>query len=523
MKKIINYLLLSISLVLVISCDKGFDELNTSKTSPTALDPVFILNNAVINSFSSAVGTSSLTYEMPIVQQMFSSNTGVLFGGNFNQTNISNTPLNWINYFQNVIKYTSDVIAGTKTDPTRANLYHMARIIKANAFMILTETYGNIPYSEAGAGYTDDNLFPKYDTQQFIYSDIINELTEASGALDPSGKIETSDVLYGGSVAKWKKLGYSLLLRAGMRLSKADPTKAQATVVAAFAGGVMLSNADNAIIKYDANFSNGIGVTLTGTEAANFHLAKPFVDFLKNTSDPRLIAIAVRYVGANSGAAQTQAVADTSNAANQYGLPVGSTDATANAAGAALPGGGTQFAFSQADRNRVVKKTSPMFIMTAGQTNLLLAEAAFVGWIPGGFAAASNYYNTGITAHMNQMASYDSGNPPIVPGSSISTKKINAYFAISTNQLTVGTELKQIGEQYWVASFLDGHEAWANFRRTGYPVLAPNPYSGSEVPGGFINRLSYPPSELLVNSAHVQAAIADQGPDNLATKMWLFK
>ena len=516
MKKIINHILASILLVLVVSCDKGFDDLNTSKVNPTALDPVLILNNAVVNSFSSAVGTSTLTYEMPIVQQMFSSNTGVLFGGNFNQTNIGNTPLNWISYYQNVIKYTSDVIANTKADATRTNLYHMARIIKANTFIILTETYGDIPYTEAGAGYTDNNFFPKYDTQQSIYSDIIKELTEASGALSASGKIETNDALYGGDIVKWKKLGYSLLLRAGMRLTKADPTKAQATVAAAFAGGVMISNADNAIIKYDANFGNGIGTTLTGTEAANFHLAQPFVDFLKNSSDPRLAAIAVRYVGAKSGTDQKESVADRT-AANQYGLPVGSTDGAANTAGGLLPGGGTQFAFTQADRTRVVKKTSPMFIVTAGQTNLLLAEAAFLGWIPGGFTAASNYYVAGITAHMDQMASYD-------PGSAISAANITAYLAIPTNQLTIGTELKQIGEQYWVASFLDGPEAWSNFRRTGFPALTPNPYSGSEVPGAFINRLSYPPSEILVNSAHVQAAIDEQGGKNdLATKMWLFK
>jgi len=133
MKKIINYLLLSISFALMVSCDKGFDDLNTSKTGVISLDPAFVLNNAVINSFSSAVGTSTLTYEMPIVQQMFSSNTGVLFGGNFNQTNIGNTPLNWVNYFQNVINYTSDVISRTKNDAKRANLYNMARIIKANA------------------------------------------------------------------------------------------------------------------------------------------------------------------------------------------------------------------------------------------------------------------------------------------------------------------------------------------------------------------------------------------------------
>ena len=514
MKKITNYLLLSISLVLIVSCEQGFDGLNTSKTGVTSLDPAFVLNNAVINSFSSAVGTSTLTYEMPIVQQMFSSNTGVLFGGNFNQTNIGNTPLNWINYFQNVINYTSDVIARTKTDAKRANLYNMARIIKANAFMILTQTYGDVPYSEAGAGYTSNNFFPKYDAQQSIYTDIIKELTEASGALDPAGTIEVSDVLYAGNVAKWKKLGYSLLLRAGMRLSKADPTTAQTTVAAAVAGGVILTNADNAIIKYDANFGNGIGTTLTGTEAANFHLAQPFVDFLKNSSDPRLAAIAVRYVGATSGTAQTEAVADRT-AANQYGLPVGSTDATANAAGASLPGGGTQFAFTQADRTRVVKKTSPMFIVTAGQTNLLLAEATMRGWLPGGFAAAATLFTTGVTAHMNQMASYD-------PGSTIAATAITAYFAIPANQLTAGTELKQIGEQYWVASFLHGPEAWANFRRTGFPALTANPYSGSEVPGDFINRVSYPPSEILVNP-HVQDAISVQGPDNLATKMWLFK
>jgi hypothetical protein len=300
-----------------------------------------------------------------------------------------------------------------------------------------------------------------------------------------------------------------------MRLSKADATKAQATVAAAFAGGVILSNADNAIIKHDANFSNGIGTTLTGTEAANFHLGQPFVDFLKNSSDPRLAAIAVRYVGATSGSGQTEAVADRT-AANQYGLPVGSTDGSANTAGGLLPGGGTQFAFSQADRTRVVKKTSPMFIVTAGQTNLLLAEAAILGWIPGGFAAASGYFTDGVTTHMNQMASYD-------PGSAIAASDITAYFAITANQLTNGTELQQIGEQYWVASFLNGPEAWANFRRTGFPALTPNPYSGSEVPGDFINRITYPPSEILVNSKNVQAAITGQGPDVLATKMWLFK
>src|SRR6185436_21115002 len=113
--------------------------------TPT-LDPALVLNTAILNSSP----TPSLTYEIAIVQQWFSSNTGVLVGGNFNQKNIGNTPSNWINYFQNVIKYTNDVITRTKTDATRANLYHMARIVQANAFLVLTDTYGDIPYAEAG-------------------------------------------------------------------------------------------------------------------------------------------------------------------------------------------------------------------------------------------------------------------------------------------------------------------------------------------------------------------------------------
>jgi hypothetical protein len=524
MKKIINFSWLVLWFIVIISCDKGFDELNTSKTAALALDPAFVLNNATLNSSPGGVSpgnaTTALSYDFAIVQQVITSGSGVVAGGNWNQKNIGNTPLTWTNYYQNVVKYTNDVITRTKSDPQRANLYHMARIIQANAFMVLTDTYGDIPYTEAGAGYTAQIFLPKYDTQESIYNSIIQELTEASAALDPAGKIETSDVLYAGNIAKWKKFGYSLLLRAGMRLSKVNPALAQSTAAAAFAGGVILVNADNGVIAHDANFSNGIGNTVTGTEYATYYLAKPFVDALKSTNDPRLTSIAIRYVGAASGADQNTAINSPTptlytdkTAANQYGMPVGSDDNSANTAGASLPGGGKQFAFSQMDRNRFIKKTAPGYIVTAGQTNLLLAEAAIKNWIPGSFAQATIYYNAGITAHMNQMASYDAN-------SAIAVSAITAYLAIPSNQLTPGTELAQIGYQYWIASFLDAPEAWANFRRTGFPTLAPNPYPGSEIPGNFIHRITYPPSEILVNSINVQNAITSMGGDNLDTRVW---
>jgi hypothetical protein len=516
MKNIFKLCLSTFIVIIVASCDSGFDELNTSKTGALALDPALVLNAASVNSSPGGVGTnpgsptSSLVYDMAIVQQMISSNSGVLLGGNFNQVNIGSTPNTWVNYFQNVIKYTNDVITHTQSDPVRTNLYNMARIIQANAFMVLTDTYGNIPYSEAGSGYTGDILFPKYETQESIYPKIIQELTDATAALDPAKKIEASDVLFYGDIAKWKKFGYSLLLRAGMRLSKVDPAKAESTVATAFAGGVILSNADNVVIKHDANFQNGIGNVVNGTEAANIYLAEPFVNALKSSDDPRLSAIAVRYVGAASGPDQVAAVA-TTDPSNQYGMPMGSDDFAAQTA-AINAGLVSRYAFSQVDRNRMLKRTSPMFIVTAAQTNLLLAESAVRGWVPGGNTEAANYFTAGIKAHMDQMALYD-------PASTVDAADRDAY--ADANPLDVSTldaSLEQINYQYWIASFLHGHEAWANFRRSGYPVLSVNPYPGKTV--NFITRITYPPSEILVNSGNVQEAIAQMGSDNLDTHVW---
>ena len=507
MKKIVNYSLLIAVLLFAASCEKGLEGLNKNKTSATAIDPALLLNNAVINvSFP----TRSVLFDMGIVQQIVSPNGGVLAGANFNQDS-RDQPGIWASYYQNVIKYTHDAIVKTKEIPAKSNLYNMARIIQAYAFMILTDEYGSIPFAEGGAGYSDQIFFPKYDSQQDIYAKVIQELTEASAALDAAGTIETADVLYSGNIDKWKKFGYSLLLRAGMRLGKVDAAKAQSTVQAAVAGGVILLNDDNAYMRHDANYVQPIGNMLNTTEAANFYLTKPFIDQLKNTNDPRLSAIAIRYKGATSGPAQTVAIG-TTNPADQIGMPMGYDNGTI-VARAAADGLASFYDYSQVDRRRVAKGTSPVFFVTAAQTKLLLAEANFRGWITTGTAA--QYFSDGIKAHMDQMATYDAG-------SAVSAGARDTY--IAANPLVAGSELEKINTQYWIASFLNGPEAFANFRRTGFPLLTPNPYgqpNNPDVPNGtFIRRLTYPTSELSVNATNVNAAIAAQGPDRLDTRVW---
>jgi Starch-binding associating with outer membrane len=503
MKKIVNNIALVLALVVISACDNGFDELNTSKTGAISLEPTLILNNAIISSSPNAV---QLNYELAIVQQLTSPNTGVLEGGNFNKNNTNSSIGNWRDYYRNVIRYTADVIARTSADPTLSNLTNKARIIQANAFMVISDTYGSIPYDEGGGGYVDQVFFPAYQTQQAVYEGIIQELKSASDELD-AGKASNTDVLYNGDIAKWKKFGYSLLLRAGMRLSKVDQATAQSTVAAAFAGGVILLNEDNAVIRHDGNYSNATANVLNSTEAANFYLAAPFVDALKNNADPRLPAIAIRYVGATSGTGQVPAVG-TYVATDQFGLPMGSTDGEADISGATLPGGGTRYAYSQLDRRRMAKPTSPLFIVTAAQNNLLLAEARFRGWIATGIA--QDYFTAGIRAHMDQLVAFD-------PASAVAGGDRDTYVA-AREPIFAGNELEEINYEYWIASFLNGQEAWANFRRSGFPQLAVNPFPGKEV--DFILRLPYPPNEILVNSQNVQAAIEEQGPDELDTRVW---
>jgi len=499
----INYSIILLMLLFTASCDKGFDDLNTNEVDPTAIDPAFILNNASLGLPHSG---GALVYDIGIVQYIVSPNSGVLTGANFNQDNRNSTEGMWVDYYRSVIKHTRDVIDQTTDLPGRSNLRQMARIVQAYAFMVLTDTYGEIPYLEGGKGYTDQVVLPKYDTQQLIYSDLINELKEAVAALSSAGKLETSEVFYGGDIEKWKRLGNSLLVRAGMRLSKVDAAQAQ-QVVAAAAPGVMQSNGDNWVVRHDNNYRNGFGSTLNGTEANNYYLVSSFVDFLKSTNDPRLSAISVRYVGAKSGPEQKPDIA--SNDANlQIGMPMGHDNNSIQTVASDL-GLASFYDFSQADRNGVCKVDAPLFLVTHAQTQLLLAEAAMRGWVTG---AAETFFINGVRSHLEQMADFDER-------SAISMEDIDAY--LSANPFDSGNGMKQINDQYWIASFLNGPEAWANFRRSGYPQLTPNPYPSQDLSSEqFIRRLTYPSAELGVNTANVNEAIARQGPDILDTRVW---
>lgn len=499
---------LLVSLSLLSGCDNGFDKVNTNKVDPTTLAPSLILNKAIINTtYLDGFGAlGMLTYNFGIVQQIITPYGSSLSGGNYNQLNNGNSPLVWVNLYRNVIKQVVAVVDQTKADPLQSNIYNAARIWKAYAFMMLTDTYGDVPYFEAGQGYINEIISPKYDPQEAIYKDILKELDEASAALDVNQAAVTTDILYGGNVARWKKLGYSFMLRAAMRLTKVDPELAKTYVAKAVAGGLFESNADNSIIRHTAIYNNYIANHLQAREKTNFYLAAPFVDYLKENNDPRLPIMAVRYVGAKGGPDQVAARA-TSDPKLQIGMPMGYNDVSINTI-LGQYGVASLWDFSQVNLTTVLKLDAPEFHITYAQDQLLLAEAATRSWISG---TAADYFAKGVRAHLEQMASYDAS-------AAIKEDVILAY--LKAHPLDPAKALDQINTQYWVAAFLDGCELFANFRRSGFPALKKNPYPGSEITGDFIRRMPYPDSEIIVNLGNVNEANQRQGPNDLNTRVW---
>lgn len=500
MKKYIKFILSAACVCSVASCDKGFRELNVNPNNTTSIDATLLFSNAELLTYASLMET-----EPTVVQQFIDPFGGVTSAFNFNVLNQTYTVMRWNNAYPNSIKLLESILADIKSDAARTNLYNQARIWRAYNYMMLVDTYGDVPYTQAGQAYLNSVFLPKYDKQQDIYTDLVNELTTATAALDPAKDVVKGDVFFNGNIPQWKRLGYSLLLRIGMRYAKTDAAKAKTIVQAAFTGGVMQSNADNCYLKYNNTYPNLVTQQiqqLTNT----YYLAEPFVSQLKTTRDPRLKYISGMY--ADPGKA-VSLVPDTVSA-NQFGLPIGYDSGTLPTAPGFRGVNGSGFKYSQVNYNVFGKVNAPQFFITYAQTQLLLAEAVFKGYISG---TASTFYDNGVKAAMEQFTTYDAT-------AVISANAENAYLNDPANAYSDANALRLINTQYWINSFGNGAEAWANFRRSGFPALPPNTYPGKQIKGSFVRRYTYPQTEASINADNYRAAVASIGADDLDTPVF---
>jgi hypothetical protein len=514
MKKMKQFILLSAVLILIGGCDKDFVEVNTDPFAISEIDLGLLFSGSHNGDFG---GWES---EHTIVQHFvnpFNDGATLAFNFNYNIDNFQNAA--WDTYTSSIKGFVQilDLLEGT-TD--QINLQSITRISKAYYFMDMVDHYGDVPYFNAGLAAIggEEYFYPVYDDDAAIYDDLYKEIKEALADLDPNGDFVPADIVYGANayyptsdaatqVAKWKKLGNSLLLRLGMRYSRLNPTKAASIVAEAFSGGVMTSNADNAFSVFDGTlYINNANNGLINNQPKFYYAAEPFVDHLKATNDPRSKYMIAMFDDPGNPLGTAVPGVDL---ADQYGVPVGVTriDLANNPPYRGVKGQG--YDYSQMNVNVMASVRAPSFWVTYAQTSLLLAEAAKRGWITGGDAAAQTYYEAAIRADMDIMSLYiDETGSSYAP---VSVAEQDAYIAQPGVAYDAANALELINTQYWVVCLRDGSEAWANFRRSGFPALNRNDYDDQLLENGgngYVHRFSYPDAELSRNKANYQAAVA---------------
>ncbi len=491
--------------VLIASCDSGFEELNINPTQADQVDPNFKLTYIQLLTSGGRYENwrTNLIYSSTMIQH-FATLPGFWAGDKYGYVPSYSSAL-WDRYYENAVKNIEDLLIQTSLVPEMANMHHITNIVAVIGYHRLTDLYGDIPYSEAGKGFTEGITQPKYDAQSFIYPNMLERLEAAATGLNSSNpSFGDGDLMYQGDVDKWRKLANSLMLRFGMRLVKVDPAAAQSWVQKAISGGTMESNDDIAFVPHGAepNIRNGNGEVFATDGSPR--MSEFFVNWMLNHDDPRLFVYGQTPIdGADPVGMPNGRVSGASDA--DFGIEHHSSWVECQTEDANELCGMNVYMVP----NDVIKGVDdPVFLMTYAEVELLKAEAAVRGWHSGD---AATHYENGVRAAMEYLAMYGDG-------AIIRASAIDEYLAANPYDASKGMQM--INEQIWAAVLLNEYEAYANWRRTGYPELTPINYPGNQSGGQIPRRLRYREAEAVANPVNYAAAIAAQGPDEFTTRMW---
>lgn len=375
---------------------------------------------------------------------------------------------------QNIININSDpaTAAYASLNGSNANQIAIARILKAYRFSILTDRYGDMPYSEALKGQTQ----PKYDLQKDIYSDLFKELKEAALQFD-NGSTVKGDILFNGDNLRWKQFANSLRLILALRISEVDETLGKSVFNDVLNnlstnGGVLEKLSDDIYLDYPGTsnaFSNpwyAIG--------GDFNVSTTIADLLNSTGDLRRIAFG-----------------NVSGNGNLIGVPPGLQRQDAIAYTTANP------THSLVLNSVLRAQTSRLKILTSADIWLARAEAAERSWTAEDTNAA---YQKGIELSW----SYWLKN---INYSSDFSAPLTNYLNSTSIDLNAGSPLQKICTQRWITFYPNGPQGWSEWRRTGFPSLSPSPSpvnNSGQIPVRFI----YPTVEYALNKKGVTEAVS---------------
>lgn len=468
--KQIKTILIALSLVFVYGCDNDLSELNVDPNSAVEVDPATLLTAGQYSLYSMMAGRS-LNGEWGQLMVQYWAQNEYTEDSRYNQ---DETFFNghWSTFYASIIKELTSaktIVNGQGvSDAIKANRNNILDVMLAQAFINLTDGYGDVPYTEAISSVT----LPKYDKQELIYRAILESLDNAASTFNSnSNSFEDGDIIYDGDVEKWEKLTNSLMLRYAMRIVDVDVATAT-TYINKASANLISNNTENALFTFDTSEdrSNPLYRDAVINNRDDFSVSEFLVETLENMNDPRLPKFAKNAVSGTI-----------------VGMPYGLSDADATA---------LQPTTSRPN-DAVRQATTPHVIMTHAEVQFLLAEAYQRGILSG---SAEDAYKAGITSSMDQWGITD-------------TTVIDDY--ITANAYDAANWKSSIGTQKWAALYMNGFQAWNEWRRLDFPQLA---VPAAAIINTIPVKLPYALSETQSNSANLDMVTTT--PADMTKKVW---
>jgi hypothetical protein len=454
MKKI-NILLVALSLgfttVGLTSCDNGFEDINKNPNNPEEV-PMSTLFNGTNRYLMEQTRNGWWSARISLPWMQYSAQNVYLDEDRYAYRDAGQSQAGWLDLYRTasnyrqIIKYAQDPEYLKRYNYADAdNTIASARIMLAYTFDNLVTHFGDVPYWSFGAKDADFQALdvntyktPVYASQEKIYKDLLKELKEAEAQLSSSKEGIQGDLIFEGDVAKWKKFANSLRLRIANRV-KAKLPEANDHIKDAIAKGVITTNADNAQLAFESSSANGNPfwkMYYTGTARIDFFPNRSFVTLLKGekgnlkTVDPRLYKFAapkgLNWAEYNKGYTK-------GTLTDYVGLPYGIPNS--------LKAQVEDFSKFNLFSKEVLNATRPEVLIEASEVNFILSEVN--GW-------SQADYVKGVEASMDKWG--------------VDKADVASYIATlpTANQ-------ENVMVQKYIALFMQGDEAWNEYRRTGYP------------------------------------------------------
>jgi len=471
--KYASLIFFSIFLFSITSCKKELVKINKNPNAAEIAQPNYLLTAATKSavdeywSITRTTNPSSLFVQQWAMIQYTDPDRYIFTNNDFQEF--------WTAQYSSIVNL--DEIIKLADAQQNANYKGVALVLRSWAFSLLTDAFGNIPYSQAIQ--IDKYLTPAYDAQKDVYEGILNDLKNAQAALDPNGKAIAGDIIYNNNISLWKKFANSLRLRIALRISDREPeiSKQVLADIQNEGGSFISSNSEIAQLVY-LNSPNQNPISNYFDTRDDYRISKTIVDKLIQLNDPRLP------IYANKTAAATP---------QEYvGLPNG-----------LLVGDASNYGFSKTSKpgDYFTNPHAPAVIISYAEVLFDRAEAAARGFTN---ENAGDLYKQAILASLGQY--------------NISNADATTYVNSPDVQYDAANFKKSIGIQKWIALFGQGLEAYAEWRRLDYPQL--QPAVAGVLNGQIPLRFIYPGTEQSLNRKSYQLAVADQGPDLLTTRLW---